>query len=391
MSLNLDKSTWKRVRLGDVIARSRQQVDPQAGTVDRYVAGGHFDSGSPMVERWGDVNDGQMGSTFRYVFHPGQVLFISARPYLRKVAIPQFGGVVADKTYVLDAISKNGLLQDFLPFLLLSDRFCEFAMAEATGSMNPRLLWGAMQRFEFDLPPVEEQERIARLLWSCTRSVAASERVLGSMEQVARSWRSSVFSAGPQDRLDKFVEVALGRQRAPQHEQGDHMLPYVRAANIKDGRIDMTDLKVMNFTPAEQEKFRLEAGDVLVTEGCGSLKELGNSAVWQREGDREVFFQKTLIRLRSIEGRSNATLVREWARWAQEAGQFARIAKGTGILHLTAVRCATLPFRLLTETERDQISKEADDLESALAVLHEAVSVERRMMSSLMESLWSVA
>ena len=46
----------------------------------------------------GDVGDGQMGSTFRYVFRPGQVLFVSARPYLRKTGVPEFGGVVADTT-----------------------------------------------------------------------------------------------------------------------------------------------------------------------------------------------------------------------------------------------------------------------------------------------------
>ena len=40
MSLNLDRSNWKRVKLGDVVLRSRIQVDPVDGGVDRYVAGG---------------------------------------------------------------------------------------------------------------------------------------------------------------------------------------------------------------------------------------------------------------------------------------------------------------------------------------------------------------
>ena len=96
-----------------------------------------------------------MGSTFRYVFEPGQILFVSARPYLRKTGVVDFSGVVADKTYVLDALPENGLLQEFLPFVLASDPFIEYATAEATGSMNPRLLWGPLQRYEFDLPPLD--------------------------------------------------------------------------------------------------------------------------------------------------------------------------------------------------------------------------------------------
>ncbi|MEU9571404.1 restriction endonuclease subunit S [Streptomyces massasporeus] len=166
MSLNLDKSTWKRVRLGDVIRRSRTQANPANGDVDRYVGGGHIDGDSLTIERFGEVNDGQMGSTFTYLFRPGQILFVSARPYLRKSGVVNFSGVVADKTYVLDAIPENGLLQEFLPLVLASDHFIAYATAEATGSMNPRLLWGQMQRYEFVLPPLNEQQRLADLLWA---------------------------------------------------------------------------------------------------------------------------------------------------------------------------------------------------------------------------------
>ncbi|WP_447039998.1 restriction endonuclease subunit S [Streptomyces sp. DSM 118878] len=169
MTLLLDKPSWKRVRLGDVVRRSRKQVDPLEAGTDRYVAGGHIDSDAVTVERWGDPSDGQMGSTFRYAFEPGQILFVSARPYLRKMGVVNFSGVVADKTYVLDAVPENGLLQEFLPFILSSDRFVDYATSEATGSMNPRLLWGPFQRYEFDLPSLDEQERIADLLWAIER------------------------------------------------------------------------------------------------------------------------------------------------------------------------------------------------------------------------------
>ncbi len=185
MSLNLDRSTWKRVKLGDVVLRSRIQVDPVDGGVDRYVAGGHVDTESVIIQRSGNVADGQMGSTFRYLFRPGQVLFVSARPYLRKIGVPDFTGVVADKTYVLDSAPGNGLLHDILPFLLTSDRFVEYATQEATGSMNPRLLWGAMQRYEFHLPPLDDQERIADLLWAVERHRLAVNEIANSVDAAA--------------------------------------------------------------------------------------------------------------------------------------------------------------------------------------------------------------
>ena len=191
MSLNLDRSNWKRVKLGDVVVRSRIQVDPVDGGVDRYVAGGHVDTDSVIIQRSGDVADGQMGSTFRYLFKPGQVLFVSARPYLRKIGVPDFAGVVADKTYVLDAAPGNGLLHDILPFLLTSDRFVEYATQEATGSMNPRLLWGAMQRYEFHLPPLDDQKRISDLLWAVERESLSLAAVWEASTAARRAWIDS--------------------------------------------------------------------------------------------------------------------------------------------------------------------------------------------------------
>ena len=82
-------------------------------------------------------------------------------------------------------------------------------------------------------------------------------------------------------RLAQVAEVRLGRQRAPQYENGDHLLPYLRSANVVDGRLDLTDVKSMNFEPAEQAIFGLADGDVLMTEGSGSAETVGTSAVWR--------------------------------------------------------------------------------------------------------------
>ena len=72
------------------------------------------------------------------------------------------------------------------------------------------------------------------------------------------------------------------------------MVPYLRAANVKDGSLDLTDVKTMDFDLAEQAKYALKPGDMLVTEGAGSLAAVGASAVWSGEIDGVVCFQNTL-------------------------------------------------------------------------------------------------
>ncbi|MGN9920715.1 hypothetical protein [Micromonospora palomenae] len=272
MSLNLDKSTWKRVRLGDVIRRSRTQVDPLSSGVERYVAGGHVDSEGVTIERWGQVGDGQMGSTFRYVFKPGQVLFVSARPYLRKVGVPDFSGVVADKTYVLDAVPENGLLQEFLPFVLSSEAFVEYATAEATGSMNPRLLWGPMQRYAFDLPLHDEQKRLADLLRAVERHRQAAASQLDQCVAVRAAHlqdrMNDIAATAGAPALDSLIEpgrpITYGILMPGSGFEGG--IPVVKVKDFPDGRIHEDNL--LRTSPELAYEYRrstLQPGDLLIS------------------------------------------------------------------------------------------------------------------------------
>lgn len=347
MSLNLSRSGWRRVRLGDVVRRSRTQVNPLVDGVERYVAGGHIDTDSVIIDRFADPTDGQMGSTFRYAFKPGQVLFVSARPYLRKTGVPDFAGVVADKTYVLFAIPENGLLHELLPFLLTSEPFITYANQEATGSMNPRLLWGAMQRYEFDLPPHDEQIRLANILWSVERHRRSVLASVSSAQHMLATVRAEMFDEDSQRvRATEAFSITIGRQRSPRHEEGENMVPYLRSANVTASGIDVHDVKSMNFSPIEQAKFALAAGDVLVSEASASQSAVGMPAVWNDELLGVVCFQNTLLRFRAVDGVSLPGFAEQWCRWAFETGRFLAAASGTNIRHIGVGGATAMSVRL---------------------------------------------
>lgn len=77
--------------------------------------------------------------------------------------------------------------------------------------------------------------------------------------------------------------MLLGRQRAPQYLAGDSVCRYLRVANIKDDRIDFDDLNTMDLDPNHFAKYRLEPGDILVSEGQ-SPELLGQSAIFRGHG-----------------------------------------------------------------------------------------------------------
>lgn len=179
--------------------------------------------------------------------------------------------------------------------------------------------------------------------------------------------------------LRAYAEVALGRQRSPQHEDGPHMVPYLRAANVKDGTLDLTDVKEMNFSPAEQAIFSLAPGDVLVTEGSGSLGTVGASAVWRGEIEGTVCFQNTLLRLRPRTG-TDSRFLAWWCRYAFSDGLFASVATGANIFHLSADRARGLP---VSRVESDRQRAIADFLDAETARIDALIAKKRRLLAVL--------
>ena len=137
--------------------------------MERYVAGEHMDHREPEIQRWGVIGRDTIGPTFHTRFQPGQVLYRLAPD------LPAQGGrrrlrwdLLRDTTFVLEPADSDVLLQEFLPFVLSSESSTT-SRSQLEGSVNPYVNWSRLAGYEFDLPPLDEQKRIADLLWAVER------------------------------------------------------------------------------------------------------------------------------------------------------------------------------------------------------------------------------
>ncbi|WP_161797721.1 restriction endonuclease subunit S [Sphingomonas paucimobilis] len=165
--------------------------------------------------------------------------------------------------------------------------------------------------------------------------------------------------------------VTLGRQRAPQHQHGLHMRPYLRVANVFEDRIDTSDILEMNFTPEEAEVYTLEAGDILLNEGQ-SPELVGRPAMYRNEIPGACF-QNTLIRFRAGDATDPdyALLI---FRHYLHSGVFRRIARwSTNIAHLGLERFRALPFPLPPLEEQQRIVAQTRCRLAAIAAQIQAV------------------
>jgi type I restriction enzyme S subunit len=159
------------------------------------------------------------------------------------------------------------------------------------------------------------------------------------------------------------------------------MTPYLRAANVKDGVLDLSDVKEMNFAPPEQQIFSLKQGDVLVTEGSGSLGSIGASAVWSGEMEGPICFQNTLLRLRPRPV-TDSRFLAWWCRHAFADGIFASVALGANIFHVSAERVRALPLHYVSLSTQRAI---ADYLDRETARIDALIEKKKRMIQLLEE------
>ena len=340
------KPDWPLVKFGDVVKLNTDRcADPVAEGIERYVGLEHIEPEDLRIRRWGLV---AAGITFTNHFKPGQVLFGKRRAYQRKVAVADFEGVCSSDIYVFEP-KNDRLLPELLPFLCQTERFFEHAVGTSAGSLSPRTNWTQLAEYEFVLPPLEEQRRVAQFLQSIEQNLEAIQELESRLEQLRKSFIIDSFSKLLQDDKISIVKVAqagdvlMGRQRAPQYDQGISPRPYLRVANVFDGYIDTSDVKQMDFSEVEFEHFKLHPGDVLLNEGQ-SRELVGRSSIFRGEVPN-CCFQNTLIRFRST--KVSPEYAHYYFQYCLYTGRFIATSKQTtSIAHLGSNRFSSMNFPL---------------------------------------------
>ena len=197
------------------------------------------------------------------------------------------------------------------------------------------------------LPPLPEQRRIAAALGeqlaAVERARAAAKAQLEAARALPAAYLRAVFDspetqAWPRRRLGEICEIQLGKMLSPASKAGTRPRPYLRNFNVQWNRFDLTSIAEMDFSEAEERKFALRVGDLLVCEGG----EPGRAAVWAGEIE-PCCYQKALHRLRPMEEGVDSwyLMYRLWA--GSIRGEFSTSHAQTTIAHLPAVRLAQLP------------------------------------------------
>jgi restriction endonuclease S subunit len=185
----------------------------------------------------------------------------------------------------------------------------------------------------------------------------------------------------------ELFDIQLGKMLDAKRITGKYLKPYLGNANVQWARFELDDVKSMDFTPDEFEKFKLVPGDLLVCEGG----EVGRTAVWRGEVPN-CCYQKALHRLRPYTEEILPDYFQWFMRAAVESGLVSLHTATVTIGHFTAEKFEEFPVMvppfplqqkfvaLVKEHERLRAThveaiRQADHLFQTL--LHQAFSIQQ--------------
>lgn len=162
--------------------------------------------------------------------------------------------------------------------------------------------------------------------------------------------------------------------------------PYLRVANVQDGHLDLSTVKTVRVRLDEVERFRLEPGDVLMTEG-GDLDKLGRGTLWEGQIP-DCLHQNHIFRVRADRSQLDPRYFSYVVESDIAKRYFNRVAKRTTNLastNKTQVRAFKFPVPPLEEQR--QIAGIVKASKTKIEALKQKESALRELKKSLMHDL----
>ena len=187
------------VKFEDVATRVNTKEDRHNTDLVYYVGGDHIDSESLKVSKRGIIKGAPLGPMFYFGFKPGDILFVTRNPHLRKCAVVDFAGICSEKTLVIATKDETVLCQKYLAGVMQSDDFWDFLEENKSGSVNYFINWSTLAEYEFDLPPIEEQRALAEKLWAANDLKEKYQHLLAATDEMLKAKFWEIF---PFDQMD---------------------------------------------------------------------------------------------------------------------------------------------------------------------------------------------
>ncbi|MEY4537889.1 MAG: hypothetical protein RL171_2040, partial [Pseudomonadota bacterium] len=189
---------WVEKKLEDVCEITSMLVDPRK---EEFLDLTHVGAGN-IVSQTGAFVDLKTAReealiSGKFPFDDSMVLYSKIRPYLMKVARPDFNGLCSADMYPLAPIPSE-ITRDYLYHMLLSKKFTDYAIQGSARAGMPKVNREHLFEFKVWLPAVKKQKELAQKLdelhVETQRLESLYQRKLQALDDLKKSLLHQAFS-----------------------------------------------------------------------------------------------------------------------------------------------------------------------------------------------------
>lgn len=377
---------WRRVKLGEILESSKEcrfvehPLDEKLISVQLH--------GKGAVQRV--LSQEKAPSPFKgFVGREGQIVY--SRIWARKGAIAKIGkdldGVVVSSEFPLFNVCPVADI-DYLIYAFQSSSFKQqLELAGAGTSGQNRIKEKAFLNFEIPLPPLGEQKRIAEILGEASKTIKDTEKIIHNVQGLKRSALRGILDnkSGEYVQLSQISSVQSGitKGRKVQNKITLMPTPYMAVSNVKAGYLDLSEVKQIDASEAEVNRYQLQAGDILLTEG-GDPDKLGRGTIWRNEIPGAIHQNHIFrVRINPDSGFTSEALM-AILESTESKGYFLRSAKQTtGISSINKRQLSATPIPVLGKVQIEELTNMWHKIDEVIELYHRKLSLLQELQKSL--------
>jgi type I restriction enzyme, S subunit len=163
-------------------------------------------------------------------------------------------------------------------------------------------------------------------------------------------------------------------------------LPYLRVANVQDGYLNLKEIKYIDVLPSDKDKYALQYGDILYTEG-GDKDKLGRGTIWKEEV-KDCIHQNHVFRARPLSTEYNSRYIAYFSQTKSAKNYFYKYAKQTtNLASINLTVLSKLPVPICSLHSQQIIVQEIESRLSVCDNIQEAISISLQQAEALKQSI----
>lgn len=194
----------------------------------------------------------------------------------RVMKLPENSSILGTMQYI---IPNNGINIDYLRYGLEYSNLSKFK----SGAAIPHIYFRDYGELRIRNRSEKEQSEIGNSLRKIEDTIDKYKRISDLLEDIVKSRFIELFEKDGQNnqivQLEEIAGIVSGITKGRKIKSKDFTnVPYMAVSNVKDGYIDLSNLKSIEATKEEIDKYHLISGDILMTEG-GDPDKLGRGSI----------------------------------------------------------------------------------------------------------------